>query len=257
MKNIRNNWITEETQELKYIVDGEAKVARWSDLKRLHQLESDRLVKLSKLTEVSVTPKPIERQRVSTVLQVFHEKSITALKVHSEIDNVDGTINFLEIILEFWNIVNVKNPYADIVLRDPLRATINSPDDEKLHKLYKISDLIEQMGKKGYKESGKIVNKREKDLTKDTANAFAHTCRGLIAISKYLLTHKDYEYVMLGKFTSDHIEKEFGKLRQGSGGTYFITVQQVLEKVAISKTKLMLQLDPNSEVFQSTGRTSL
>ena len=66
------------------------------------------------------------------------------------------------------------------------------------------------------------------------------------------MTHKDYEYVMLGKFTSDHIEKEFGKLRQGSGGTYFITVQQVLEKVAISKTKLMLQLDPNSEVFQST-----
>ena len=103
MKNIRNNWITEETQELKYIVDGEAKVARWSDL---HQLESDRLVKLSKLTEVSVTPKPIERQRVSTVLQVFHEKTITALKEHSEIDNVDGTINFLEIISEFWNIVD-------------------------------------------------------------------------------------------------------------------------------------------------------
>ena len=135
-------------------MDGEAKVARWSDLKRLHQLESDRLVRLSKLTEVSVTPKPIERQRVSTVLQVFHEKTITALKEHSE--NVDGTINFLEIILEFWNIVNVKSTYADIVLRDPLRATINSPDDEKLHKLYKISDLIEQMGKKGYKEGGKI-----------------------------------------------------------------------------------------------------
>ena len=114
----------------------------------MHQLESDRLVKLSRLTEVSVTTKPIERQRVSTVLQVFHKKTITALKEHSEIDNVDGTINFLEIILEFWNIVNVKSPYADIVLRDPLRATINSPDDEKLHKVYKISDLIEQMGKK-------------------------------------------------------------------------------------------------------------
>ena len=122
MKNIRNNWITEETQELKYIVDREAKVARWSDLKRLHQLESDRLVKLSKLTEVSVTPKPIERQSVSTVLQVFHQKTITALKEHSEIDNVDGTINFLEIILEFWNIVNVKSPYADIVLRDPFEG---------------------------------------------------------------------------------------------------------------------------------------
>ena len=52
MKNIGNNWITEETQELKYIMDREAKVSRWSDLKRLHQLESDCLVKLPKLTEV-------------------------------------------------------------------------------------------------------------------------------------------------------------------------------------------------------------
>ena len=34
----------------------------------------------------------------------------------------------------------------------------------------------------------------------------------------------------------------FGKLRQGSGGTYFITVQQVLEKVCIHKAKLLLQL---------------
>ena len=115
----------------------------------------------------------------------------------------------------------MKSPYADIILRDPLRATINSPDDEKLHKLYKISDLIEQMGKKCCREGGKKVSKREKYLTKITAYAFAHTCRGLIAISKYLLTHKDYQYVMLGKFTSDHIEKEFGKLRQGSGGTYY------------------------------------
>ena len=56
---------------------------------------------------------------------------------------------------------------------------------------------------------------------------------------------------MLGKFTPDHIEQEFGKLQQGSGETHFITVQHVLEKVAISKTKLLLPLDPNSEVFQA------
>ena len=38
IKNIRNNWMTEETQELKYKVDVEAKIARWSHLKRLHRL---------------------------------------------------------------------------------------------------------------------------------------------------------------------------------------------------------------------------
>ena len=98
-------------------------------------------------------------------------------------------------------------------------------------------------GKKG-------KGKRRKELTKDTAAAFAHTCRGLIALSKDLLENKGFEYVLLGKFTSDHIEKEFGKLRQGCGGCYFITVQQIMKKVAISKTKLLLRLDPTADAFQ-------
>ena len=45
------------------------------------------------------------------------------------------------------------------------------------------------------------------------------------------------------------LEKQFGKLRQGCGGTYFITVQQMLEKVGIAKTKLLLNLDLNIDVF--------
>ena len=64
---------------------------------------------------------------------------------------------------------------------------------------------------------------------------------------------------MLGKFTSDPIEKEFGKLRQGSGGTYFITVQQMFEKVVITKTKFLLRLDadndfPNLEAGHSCSK---
>ena len=43
------------------------------------------------------------------------------------------------------------------------------------------------------------------------------------------------------------MENQFGKLRQGCGGTYFITVQQVLEKVG--KTKLSLNLDVNNDGF--------
>ena len=96
-----------------------------------------------------------------------------------------------------------------------------------------------------------MLGKRQKVLAKDTANSFAHTCRGLIDLSKYLLNEKGFEYVLLGKFTSDHIEKEFGKLRQGSGGCYFITAQQIVEKVAIYKTKLLLRLDPHSDLFKT------
>ena len=59
--------------------------------------------------------------------------------------------------------------------------------------------------------------KRQKTLTKDTATALHHTLNGLVDLSRKLLstTHK---YVLIGEHTSDPLEKEFGKLRQGSGG---------------------------------------
>ena len=35
-----------------------------------------------------------------------------------------------------------------------------------------------------------------------------------------------------------HLKKTFGKLRQGSGGTYFITVQSVVEKIRIQRANV-------------------
>ena len=70
-------------------------------VKLLSHLESEERGKMSELTEVSVSPKPIERQKVSFVLQVFNEKTISALKNHSGIKGAEGTITFLEIILQF------------------------------------------------------------------------------------------------------------------------------------------------------------
>ena len=43
--------------------DGVKNVAKWSDIRKLHQLEANELGKMSKLTEVLVDPEPIERQK--------------------------------------------------------------------------------------------------------------------------------------------------------------------------------------------------
>ena len=51
---------------------------------------------------------------------------------------------------------------------------------------------------------------------------------------------------MLDIFSTDPLEKQFSKLRQGSGGTYFITVQQIFKKVNISKSKLLLNLNSDA-----------
>ena len=88
----------------------------------------------------------------------------------------------------------------------------------------------------------KASGKKYKRLTRDTATALAHTCRGFVGLVRHLLS-TTHEYVLLGIFTIDYLEKMFGKLKEGSGGTYFINVQQVLEKLSIHKTKLLLTLN--------------
>ena len=86
-------------------------------------------------------------------------------------------------------------------------------------------------------KQGKII----KSPTTDTSIAIEHTCYGLVDICQFLL-ESGFNFVMLGEFTSDFLENEFGKLRQGSGGSYFISIQNVIEKFHIEKTKLLLEL---------------
>lgn len=74
----------------------------------------------------------------------------------------------------------------------------------------------------------------------------------MIELAKYHLD-QGHDYVPLGKASNDPLVKEFGKLRQGSGGTYFITVQEILEKIAINKTKLLLTLKCSLEDFIEEG----
>lgn len=90
--------------------------------------------------------------------------------------------------------------------------------------------------------------RRMKMLTRDTSIALEHTCNGLVEMARHLL-HTTHSYVLLGSFTTDPLGKAFGKLRKGSGGTYFINVQQILEKVNINKTKLLLQLNVDINSF--------
>ena len=187
--------------------------------------QKDNIVKLSKLSEAAVHPKRIERQNVSLCLKVFCDVTVTELSLSSE--PTHGTEIFISKLVKFFKIVNVKGLYQDQRTRDGDKAVITSPDDIRLQYLLDLATMIEEMGteKQG---------QRFKQLTKDTSHAFAHTCRGMVDLTKSLL-QSGMNYVCLGHFSSDPIEKIFGKLRQGSGGTYFINVQQVIQKVAIRK----------------------
>ena len=109
LKCVRNNWLTETCREIEYTFRGEKGTARWSDLVHLFDLENTQsdstipLVKLSKLNQVSSSPKPIERQNVKTCLRVFSDKIVAALETHPLLDHqaVSGTKNFIQIFCKF------------------------------------------------------------------------------------------------------------------------------------------------------------
>ena len=150
-KCIRNNWFTEPMQEILYFHpdSNTSQVAKWSDIIELYKLDRDKCIKLSTLTSVSVTPKPIERQNVSTMLKVFSDETVTALRTHPELDHstVEPTAKFIELWVEVWKILNVKQPYTDRRLRDPRRAELR--DDvgtkERLNTLLKMAIMVERM----------------------------------------------------------------------------------------------------------------
>ena len=127
LKNIRNNWLTEVMGELVYFDtdDGTQKTAKWYYLKRLYEIESKEskgLVRMSDLIEVSVSPRPCERQKVSHCLKVFSEKTFTALLTHpglSQYKDVEDTATFIKKVVNWWKIVNVKTKGKEIRLMTP------------------------------------------------------------------------------------------------------------------------------------------
>ena len=107
---------------------------------------------------------------------------------------MNGTVTFLSKFVKLFKIVNVKGRGEDTRLRDLDGAVISSVDEHLLY-LLKLTDMVQ--GMKTEKQG-----KREKQLTKDTARAFAHTCRGMVALMNHFLC-TTHEYVYLGHFTSD------------------------------------------------------
>ena len=166
IKSLCNNWITEKMQELKFSDNVSIKLAKWNDLKKFRDLERESL-------DVAVAPKPIERQNVSICLKVFCDETVAALKSNKQLENVNDTVTFLSKFVSFFKIVNVKGRGEDSRLRDLDRGVISSVDDERLSYLLELADMVEEM--KTEKQG-----KREKQLSKDTVGAFAHTCRGMV-----------------------------------------------------------------------------
>ena len=119
-------------------------------MKQLYELESNTgtIVKMSKLDDIPIHPKPIESQKVTTCLKVFSDTTYTALLNHTGMANVDGvhdTATFIKKVISWWKIVNVKALGADIRHNDDLEGVIKNPLDPRLDFLLEFGDMCLKM----------------------------------------------------------------------------------------------------------------
>ena len=241
LKNVRNNWVTEKTQTLDFKDPDSGRIvqAKWSDLKKIYNDESQNIIKSTKIDYRTLFPNNFEKQKVSLVLNIFNEKTVVALNLKG----CNGTALFVQQITRMWHILNIKSPTEGRNLNDPDRHPIHSSDDDRLIFLEKMATSLKLMdsSKKG---------KRIRCLTHETSEAWHVSLHGLVGVTKNLLKN-GVKYVCPGKVQSDRLEGEFGVIRQSSGGNYLISVEQVLSSLSLRRLKLYHKLEVDPDLLSS------
>ena len=177
-------------------------------------------MRLTKLTYTSVNPKPLQRQSVPLVYQVFNEKTVAAMKaLKDKLKIQEGTILFIEIISNWLKMMNIKDKFVHQRLRDNFCAPWSNGCESFSH-LENICNIIttcEWEGGRG----------REKKLTKFTASAFVVTTRNSIAAANHLFQNHGFHYILPAVFSTNPLEKFFGNARQRKGGNFYIDIIDV------------------------------
>lgn len=208
LKCIRNNWISEKMQKLSF---DKTTVGSFADIKTLYQREKDSILKTTTLTSAAVNPSKLQLQNVKHVLSVFSDKVVAALRLQGSADTAD----FVQVVLNWWNMMNVSAKDQDIRMRDTFRAAQTSTSTS----LQFFCDKFEAC------ESGHGP-KRVASLTHDTRRALVQTLRGLIALCEHLFS-LGFKYVLLRELQSDRIEGEFSVYRQSTGANSFMLAGDV------------------------------
>lgn len=202
--------------------------ASFKVLCQLHEAEKHELLKLAPtLTLKALNPSNMERQNVKLALKIFNSSTVAALSV-ATFQHAKETSQYVDTILTWWNIVNVKTPRKGQRLRDQLQGPIVSSSCPQLEFLERIVQWLDHW------RSLEHDNGR---LTRETHIAFSHTTHALHELAIYCLKELHFEYVLLGKFQTDSLEDRFGKYRQLSGANYHVSIRQIYE----SENKLRLQ----------------
>lgn len=224
-------------------------MASVNDLKKIFITEQNRLLKLApSLSKKVLYPTAIERQNVNLCVRLFDNKNVAALKEYfkPQIPTVDGTIKFLNLVSNWWKIVNCKSQFKGVRFRDTHYDAIRNSSCDKniifLQNLIRWLTLWDNLSIQGESNAS-----RNGKLTKQTSFSLTHTCKSIVEMCSYLIDDLKFEYFLLGKFQTDNLEGRFGQYRLMSGGNYSISVVQVLECERKLKLLSLLKLTSSSK----------
>lgn len=249
-KCIRNNWLnqTDPNQTLVFPNFQNNEIREYACISHLKALLADEEYKVVKLapalSKKVLYPTSIEKQNVSLCYKLFDEKNIAALKdpssgIHSD---TSGTTNFLNIILNWWKVVNVKQQYKWVRFKDDKMKPIYTTEDSNFVYLTQFLNWLESWDNLSVQGEEPYKYKRRGKLTVETQTALKHTVSTLLELVIFLKESLQMGYVLLGKFQTDNLEARFGQYRQMSGACYHISVKQVLESEKKLKAVSLIKL---------------
>lgn len=253
LKSIRNNWLNQTDVEQTVVFPGMKDMSNFDAndlpnicrasvkrLKDLYNSEKHKPIKMAPLLSKKVLcPTKLERQNVLYAVRLFDEKNIATLK---SLGSSLQTKHFLEIILTFWKVVNVKHALKGKHLRDSYQDPIRDINSVSMQFLLRLKLWLEEW------DTYLIVeNTRHGKLTPETQTALTHTVTALYDLAVYMINKLEVKYVLLGKFQSDNLEARFGQYRQMSGGNYNVSVRQVLESERKLKSISLLRLNSSQQ----------
>ncbi|GBN15042.1 hypothetical protein AVEN_182966-1 [Araneus ventricosus] len=235
-KCIRNNWLNQKNDgrcffypkfdSVHAVQDiADFKTARFTTIRELYNLESDKLVKYGfRLNLKALAPSSMERQNVKLVLCIFNEHVAEALAELGEKNKLlysQDTSDFLKIIIRWWQIVNVKTPNKGKRLNNRYQEPLSYEEkDIKMAFLEKFLKWIDDWDRIKFSTG---------TFTKETRTALVLSTKAIIEISSYCKENFNMSYILPGKFQTDDLESRFGCYRKLAGCQYNISTQQLFE----------------------------
>ena len=236
IKNIRNNLLSNKKfvfPAFDFAVGGsrikspDGYIA-WSDLHRLHEKDialDANLRKAPKITN-SVLHPGNNKQDVGRALAVFHETTIAGFR--SLLPDATDCSGFLSLINTWWLVVNSKQQFHVNSIGNAIIA-----GDGKVKFLREFADWLEK-----WNASPNFT------LTPHTFAALVTTLRAQALLVEELL-EEDFEYVMMGRFQSDPLERRFSQYRQMSGGRFLVSLREVNNSERIIQCRSLLKENIN------------